>query len=133
MKRCAVFSCMGLGDGLIALVLSNNLRLNGSVVTTFHPFLSSLQGWFPRLPIAPFPPLEKLAQFDAFFIIYEKSPWMQAIIAHCQTHFPQQTKILNPIATPNRDYPYWEVGKFDGRRPFVENLYNFCKEELQFP
>ena len=131
MKRCAVFSCMGLGDGLISLVLSNNLQLNGYLPVTFHPFLSQLQTWFPCLPIRPFEGSE-LFNFDHYFIFFEKSPWMQEVIAHCQKHFPDKTTILNPIATPHRDYPYWENGKFDGRRPFVDNLYRFCQEGLGF-
>ena len=137
MKRCAVFSCLGLGDGLISLLLSNNLQLNGFTVTSFHPFLDALQDWFPHLPIRRFPSLTdvepSLQEFDHFFIIYEKSPWMQAILTHCEKHYPQQTTVLNPIATGNRDYPYWENGRFDGNRPFVDNLYVFCKDLLKLP
>ncbi|MBS0604834.1 MAG: hypothetical protein JSS60_07340 [Verrucomicrobia bacterium] len=136
MERCAVFSCMGLGDGLIALVLANNLQLNGGTATTFHPFLDSLQEWFPYHAIRRFPPLEEiesaLSHFDRFFIIYEKSPWMQAILQLCHKKYRDQTTVLNPIATPRRDYPYWEGGRFDGNRPFVENIYTFCKDTLRF-
>jgi hypothetical protein len=133
-----VFSCLGLGDGLIALVLSNNLQLNGFSVTTFHPFLSSLQKWFPHLPIQRFPSTEQdleetLKGYERYFIVFEKSPWMQAVINHCNKRYPKQTTILNPIATPRRDYPYWENGRFDGHRPFVDNLYAYCKDLLKLP
>jgi hypothetical protein len=128
---------MGMGDGLIALVLSNNLHLNGGEVVTFHPFLGALQTWFPHLPIRCFPSLENvtstLQQFDRFFIVYEKSPWMQGILQHCQKFYRDQTTVLNPIATPKRNYPYWEGGRFDGNRTFVENLYAFCKDMLGCP
>lgn len=127
-KKCAVFSCMGMGDGLLALVLSNNLHLNGGEVTTFHPFLSSLQSWFPHLPIRSFP--SDLEPFDRYFFIYEKSAWMQPLLQHCLEHHRDKTTVLNPIATPNCDYPFWEEGRFDGTRTFVENLYTFCKEIL---
>lgn len=131
MPRYAVFSCLGLGDGLIALVLSNNLQLNGGDVTTFHPFLDGLQEWFPSQKIARFPSEEKLEQilrtFDRFFIIHEKSSWMQAILQWCMQNCPEKTKVLNPIATYKNDYPYWEHGCFDGKRSFVENLYVFCE------
>ncbi len=130
MKKCAVFSCKGLGDGLIALVLSNNLHVNGATVTTFHPFLQEMQRWFPYLSIRPFPTMEQLVEFDAFFFIYEKSPWMQPLLAHCEKQYPQQTVVLNPIATYNKDCPYWEIGKFDGRRTFVDNIFSFCRESL---
>ena len=132
MPRSAVFSCLGMGDGLIALVLSNNLHLNGSAVTTFHPFLSGLQPWFPHLPIQAFPSLDQLKEFDRFYIILEKTSWMQEVLRYCLQNCREQTTVLNPIATPNCDYPYWEEGRFNGTRPFVENLYTYCKEILKF-
>jgi heptosyltransferase III len=136
MQRCAVFSCQGLGDGLISLVLSNNLRLNGAETVTFHPFLDVLEPWFPDLPIYKFPAAQDLeivlASFDRFFIIFEKSSWMQAILQYCLKYHREKTTVLNPIATPRCDYPYWEEGKFNGNRPFVENLYNYCKDVLKF-
>src|SRR5689334_5935940 len=130
MKHCAVFSCKGLGDGLISLVLSSNLYLNGAVVTTFHPFLQEMQRWFPHLSIRSFPTVEELVQFDAFFFIYEKSAWMLPLIAYCEKHYREQTAVLNPIATKNRDYPYWDVGRFDGMRTFVDNILSFCRSSL---
>ena len=130
-KRAAVFSCFGVGDGLIALVLSNNLNLNGFEVTTFHPSLSVLQKWFPWTEIRPFPQLEELKGFEQIFIPCEKTPQMQAVIAECTEKYSGKTQIINPIATANRDYPYWEVGKFDGRIPFADNLKRFCERELK--
>lgn len=129
-KRAAVFSCLGIGDGLIALVLSNNLNQSGLEVTTFHPTLSALQEWFPHLPIRPFPSPEVLDGFDEVYIMYEKTPQMQAIIAASS---PERTKILNPIATKNHDYPYWEVGRFEGDRTFVDNIVTFCQKQLKMP
>ncbi|MBI3236470.1 MAG: hypothetical protein HYZ48_01995 [Chlamydiales bacterium] len=135
-KHCAVFSCKGLGDGLIAQVLSHNLYLNGCKATLFHPFLAHLQGWFPTLAIRPFPSEKDLAgclsKFDRFFIIYEKTPWMEAVLQFCQKKYPSKTTILNPIATHKRDYLYWENGRFDGTVPFVDNLYAYAKGVLNF-
>src|SRR5579883_972132 len=122
--RIAIFSCLGLGDGLLTLVLANNLHLHGHETVTFHPSLSALQEWFPHLPIQPFPPT--LSPFDRYFIFYEKSPWMQSILSECLSNHRARTTVLNPIATPNTDYPYWEEGRFDGNLPFAENLYRFC-------
>ncbi|MBY0529796.1 MAG: hypothetical protein K2P51_06355 [Rhabdochlamydiaceae bacterium] len=137
MERCAIFSCLGLGDGLISLVLSHNLALNGARTTTFHPFLQGLQAWFPALPISPFPALEslkeELSRFDRFFIMYERSARMKAIQEHCEKFYPEKTTVLNPIATPKTNYPYWENGRFDGRRPFVDNLYAYARDVLRLP
>jgi heptosyltransferase III len=119
----AIFSCAGLGDCLITLILSHNLTLRGHKVTTFHPFMSQLQGWFPHLPIKPFPP--QFEEFDKFIVIYEKTTWMAEVLKECLANYRAQTTVLNPIATPNTDYPYWEEGRFDGSRTFADNLVTF--------
>jgi heptosyltransferase-3 len=124
--RCAVFSCMGLGDGLLAMVLAHNLRLEGHTVTLFHPFLAGLQTWFPDVAIRPFPE-ESPPDFDRVFIFFEKSAWMERMIAG----YGASAHILNPIATKNRDYPHWAEGQFDGRLTLVENLFRYCRDVLQ--
>ncbi len=129
--KCAVFPCLGLGDGLIALVLSHNLSRAGHQVDTFHPFMGQMQSLFPDLPILDRPEgVEFLREYDRLFIVYEKLDWMQNIIRHTRELFPEKTTILNPIATPNRDYPFWEEGRFDGNYPFADNLVTYCKESL---
>lgn len=133
-KKCAVFSCLGLGDGLISFILSNNLVREGDEVISYHPFLKGMQDWFPSFQIKKFPEAaqvsEELESFDHFYIFFEKSSWMSQIIHYCQTHHPEKTTIINPIATPKTNYPYWENAKFNGSKPFVDNLEKFCKEGL---
>ncbi len=126
--KIAIFSCAGLGDCLLTMILSENLRQQGHAVTTFHPFMQELQGWFPHLPIRPFPP--NYADFDRFIVMYEKSTWMKDVLEKCLKFHRSATTVLNPIATPNRDYPYWEEGRFDGKVPFADNLVTFCHDIL---
>jgi heptosyltransferase III len=132
-QKQAVFSCKGLGDGLISAVLAHNLSLKGHTVTLFHPSLSQMQAWFPHIALAPFPSKESLSTYDRLFFFYEKSPWMQELQMFAEKHFPERTHILNPIATPNRDYSYWSEGKFNGRLPFVDNLRTYAARLLDFP
>ena len=126
--RYAIFSCAGLGDCLLMLIVAENLRRAGHEVVTFHPFMQEMQGWFPGLPIRPFPP--QYEEFDRFIVVYEKSPWMKEVLDHCLAHEREKTIVLNPIATPNHDYPYWEEGQFDGKIPFADNLVTFCRDVL---
>jgi len=134
LLKCAIFSCQGLGDGLISLTLSNNLAIEGYQTTTYHPFLIQMQEWFPHLRIkgfSEFGDVEKeLGGFDRFFIFFEKSPRMSQVIHYCKTHFAEKTTIINPIATPKTDYPYWENAKFDGRQTFADNLEKFARNIL---
>lgn len=128
--KSAVISCLGLGDGLLALVLSNNLKINHRSVDTFHPFLDQLQNWFPHLPIAPFSGEDALlATYQEFFFIYDKK--MDKVIERCYREYPQSTYVLNPIATPKCDYRYWDVGRFNGKFPFADNLMHFCQNVLK--
>src|SRR6185503_20818076 len=68
-------------------------------------------------------------EFDQFIVVYEKSAWMKEVLETCLARYRKQTIVLNPIATPNQDYPYWEEGKFDGSVPFADNLVKFCHGE----
>jgi len=129
--RIAVFSCLGLGDGLITAVLANNLVRHGGRVTLFHPFFHQLQAWFPHIDFRPFPP--SLEEFDRYFVVYERSDWMRKVLDEALSKFRSQTTVLNPIATPNTDYPFWEEGRFDGKVTFVDNLYVFCRDILKIP
>jgi hypothetical protein len=90
--------------------------------------MEGLQEWFPGLTIRPFPP--KLEEFDRFFIFYERSTWMEAVLQECIKKYRDKTTVLNPIATPNTDYPYWEEGRFDGNQTFADNLVVFCQTIL---
>jgi hypothetical protein len=126
--KVAVFSCAGLGDFLLTAILSHHLAMQEHEVVTFHPFMFQMQSWFPQMSIQPYPPV--LEEFDRFFVVYEKSKWMLDVLDRCLKEFRQQTTVLNPIATPHCDYPYWEEGGFDGNLPFADNLVRFCQVRL---
>ncbi len=127
-QHYAIFSCKGLGDGLISLILAHNLVQEGHEATLFHPFLQELQGWFPHIPIRPL--AEATEDYDHFFFFYEKLPPLEPLLRAYEKKFKEKICVLNPIATTNTDYPYWENGQFDGHIPFVDNLYYFCKRTL---
>lgn len=131
MNKFGIFSCAGVGDCLLIGIVAENLRRAGHSVTLFHPIMREMQAWFPHVDMRPFPP--SYEEFDQFIVVYEKSPWMHEVLHHCLTHARERTIVLNPIATPNRDYPYWEEGQFDGRLPFADNLVLFCENILRIP
>jgi len=53
-SRIAVVAARGLGDGLLSLILSNNLMRSGHLVTTYSTVLCQMNDWFPEHTIAPF-------------------------------------------------------------------------------
>lgn len=64
--RIALVSYDSLGDGLIYLMMAENLRRNGFRVTYYGNRTSDLVGWLPQLSIRPYPEdLEsELREFD---------------------------------------------------------------------
>ncbi len=53
-SKVAVIAARGLGDGLLSLILSNNLMRSGHVVTTYSTILCQMRDWFPGHMIASF-------------------------------------------------------------------------------
>ena len=49
-----------LGDGLVYLMMAENLRLAGFRVTYYGSCLFPLAGWFPQLPMRPYPATDAL-------------------------------------------------------------------------
>lgn len=128
--KCAVISCIGLGDGLLSLILSTNLMRKGDLAVTIHPFLGKMASLFPSHSFATRDNWGGFDAYDHLFFFYEKSPWMLPLIDQALKQHRSKVTILNPIATPLADYPFWEEGKFDGSKPFADNLVSFCLQEL---
>jgi heptosyltransferase-3 len=128
--KIGIFPCIGLGDGLIACALAHNLTKVGHQVEVFHPLLPQLQSFFPHLSFFARPEkFHVLKEHEKLLFIYEKLEWMQKAMEA----FPEKNIVLNPIATPNQDYPYWEEGEFDGNIPFVDNLVHYLQKKWSIP
>ncbi len=56
--KIAIVARKGLGDGLINLIIANNLRINDYDVTLYNNFMSQLTDWLPDLCIKPWPLLD---------------------------------------------------------------------------
>lgn len=71
--RVAIFPSYGLGDGLIQLVLANNLRLNGYEVTFYSDHLQDLDPYVPGITIRKFPAYDDVRDEigDANIVLYD--------------------------------------------------------------
>jgi heptosyltransferase-3 len=58
--RIALVSYDSLGDGLVYLMMAENLRLNGFDVTYYGNCIHRLAGWFPQLAIRPYPEPDRI-------------------------------------------------------------------------
>ena len=60
--RIALMAFSSLGDGLIYLMMAENLRLNGFAVTYFGNIGYQMRAWMPQFEMRPYPAVE---EFDA--------------------------------------------------------------------
>lgn len=133
-KKAAVFSCKGLGDGLISLTLANNLFINGFKVDTYHPKkLYQLQNWFLDLKILPFPKDDKIDElinsYDIIFVSYDTSSFISKLIEKGKQK--NNLIVLNP--SPSKkigSQPYYKDAYFDPTINMPENIERFCKAVL---
>jgi heptosyltransferase III len=137
--RAAVFCHNGLGDGVISLVLSNNLHLNGWHVETYQNFIGSMQKWFPHLPVIPYPSLSDIERilhhYEWFFVFHnDTSEFIQKLIQEGKRRFPDQMKVL--YAYPSKrivNEPYYQDAQIDPGMPMTESLRIFCEKILRLP
>ncbi len=133
-KKAAIFSCKGLGDGLISLTLANNLHINGFLVDTYHPDkLFQLQSWFSDLNILSFPEedtIDKLiSSYDIIFVSYDDSSFISKLIDKGKKD--NKLIVLNP--SPSKkigSQPYYKDAYFDPTINMAENIKRFCKAVL---
>ncbi|MDR0775991.1 MAG: hypothetical protein LBE81_05070 [Azonexus sp.] len=66
--RIALVSFDSLGDGLIYLMIANNLQRNGFAVTCYGNIAHQMRAWLPNLDIQPYPPAD---QFETALAAYD--------------------------------------------------------------
>ncbi len=137
--KAGVFCHNGLGDGVVSLVLSNNLHLNGWRVETFQNATVPLQHWVPHLPLLPYPPLEEiesiLHRYDWFFVVHnDTSEFIQRLVLEGKRRYPDQMKIIYiyPSKRIVRE-PYYRDTEMDPDLPVAENLRLICEKILHLP
>jgi hypothetical protein len=80
----AIIASAGLGDGLIQMVIANNLLVNACRVTFFNDHIHELQTCFPSVRARPYPAYERLLDevADADVVLYDAySPYIQRMPA----------------------------------------------------
>lgn len=73
--RIALVSFDSLGDGLIYLMIAENLRANGYRVTCYGNIAAQLTSWLPQLEVRPYPQSECLQDaFDDYDFVIASPP-----------------------------------------------------------
>lgn len=123
LRKIAVVTAAGIGDGLILHIASHNLRESGWEVTTFNDHLASFGKWLAGYQFAPQPPLDDLEEifgnFDAIFLQHDNSQKAKKIAS-----LPMPVYIFYGSHIPSKHGPFRE--KFDyvcnGEKTMVFNI-----------
>jgi heptosyltransferase III len=136
MKKVAVFSCPGLGDGVVSLILANNLFLNNYDVDLFHDNnFKQISSWVPHVKIKEFP-LENiesiLEKYELIFISYDAaSKFIQELIQKGKELKKDKVIVVNP--SPSKRIgrqPYYTDTFFDPTISVADNIKMFIKNKL---
>jgi len=133
MKKALVYSSNGLGDGLLFLIISNNLKKNGYLVDTYHPFLFEINKWFKYTTIKPYPKNEEnfnfLKGYDLIVINSDYNTLNKEIVRYSKKNFPSKTFELHPSTCKGKNPPIGDL-RFNFKKTIKENLIFFCKNNL---
>ena len=80
MKTAAVLPALGIGDALLMMIASHQLKLAGYRVTTFHDALPELASWFPGHDLQKCHSMDALQHFDLILVENDNSPKIKTLI-----------------------------------------------------
>lgn len=135
--KAAIFSCNGLGDGLISSLLASNLALNEYRVDLFHNSLTEMQIFFNSFTIKKYPnknDLEHiLSYYDQIFISFDASnDFSMNLIDLGKKKCEDKIFVLNPCPSKKiGSQPYYSDAFFNPKNSMVENIEFFCKKVLR--
>ncbi len=133
----AIFSCKGLGDGLISIALANNLSLNDFQVDVFHNTLGEMQSFFKNFYIKKYPNINDidliLSAYDRIFVSYdEANNFIMKLISEGKNKCKDKIFVLNPCPSKKiGSQPYYLDTLFDPNICMVENIDLFSKQILK--
>jgi len=135
MKKALVFSSIGLGDGLLFLIISNNLSKNGYLVETLHPFLFEIDTWVKYSSIKPYPKdieqfKKSLNDYDLIIINSDYNPLNKELVSYLKKNLKDKTFELHPSTCKGKNPPIGDL-KFDFQKNITKNLAIFCSDRLK--
>lgn len=121
MKKVAIISAKGLGDGLLSMVFSHNFSKSGYLVTTFSTPLTQLRRWFEGSRIHPHPSPDKIdTLFNNFdLIVSQDHSCLSAYKEHKESNQGKLVVVNGEL--------------LNKKESLVENFARLCKEHFSLP
>ena len=117
MSQIAIVSARGLGDSLLTMVVANNLHHSGHKVHFFSDAISSLNDFFPVIPISSFP---NNRQFEEIIQNYDKVCLADGVLPD----FLKQHRHNENIFVLDRKH---QSRNCNYAQSFIGQLQGFCK------
>ena len=112
--RIALVAFSSLGDGLIYLMMAENLRLNGFAVTYFGDIAYQMRTWIPQFEIRPYPAPQEfdatLADFD--LVLMSPPQFLRDSMDHVMTDAMRRKWLLICQKTPDE----WRFSLTESKR-----------------
>jgi len=126
--KAAVVCSRGIGDGLIMMVASHRLRLEGYEVTTFQDLLHQLSPFFPEHHFSKRACAQDLDEFDRIILQYSPTPFVKHIV----DTYRHKLNILYVKYKPNK-HPLFTPADyaFDCNKPMTHNTAEAIASILQ--
>ncbi len=122
MLRAAVFPSRGIGDALLMMIASHQLKEKGYFVTTYHDFLPELLPWFPGHEIHPTYAKnlsETLDSCDLIIAENDNSSRIKQLIETCR----ERLSIFYPTYLGTKHAPLSSLDfVFNADLPMAENI-----------
>ncbi len=134
MQTAAVLPALGIGDALLMMIASHQLKQEGYRVTTFHDNLPELSSWFPGHDLNSFPSLETLietlASFDLILLENDNSPKIKRLLEA----FRPRLSIFFPTYSVTKHAPLsMQDFVFDSDLPMADNIAESIAAFLDLP
>ncbi len=123
MQTAAVLPALGIGDALLMMIASHQLKKEGYQVTTYHAFLPELASWFPghdiKRPPAQQDLIEALNSYDLILVENDNSPIIKKLL---ETARPRLS-VFYPTYLSTKHAPLSSFDfAFDKDLPMAENI-----------
>lgn len=127
IRNAAVICGEPVADGLMMMVASHRLLVEGAQVVTIHNRLHELKEWFPGHAFAPRLPSSELAlalqDFDLVIIQYDGTLYAKELIQLFQYRERPRLSVFYPLSAKYSRMPVTKWDRiFDRQRSMVDNV-----------
>ncbi len=117
MKKAIVLPALCIGDALLMMIASHQLKCVGYSVTTCHPQLAELSSWFPGHAIHSSIP--DLSEADLILVENDNSEKVRTLREKHRT----QLSLFYPTYSEKKHGPLYSNDRaFDPNRPMADNI-----------